>query len=304
MPFFSVIIPTYNRAHIIKRAIQSVLVQTFTDFEIIVVDDGSTDDTEKRVHEFRDTRIKYLFQPNAGVCSARNYGITASQSKFLCFLDSDDSVLSDWLDSFHDAITSGDYDLVFCDMRICYSDASQKSIRALYPYRNNAYDDHGLFLAGTFAIRKTVIDVIGGFDENIHFGEFTELGFRCRKLQLSRYFTQKEGLIYYKSTDGGAGDQQNRIHSHLYLLNKHAWYFKEYPHALRLYLQNIAVGSARLGKWNIARKFFLRAYWVEPWKLKTLVRFCIACIPILAHRIWVRHRTLKKAALPLVIRSL
>jgi glycosyltransferase involved in cell wall biosynthesis len=72
MPTISVIIPTYNRAHLIGASIASVLAQTYTDFELIVVDDGSTDDTEQQVHGFNDPRITYINQENKGRSHARN----------------------------------------------------------------------------------------------------------------------------------------------------------------------------------------------------------------------------------------
>ena len=89
MPFFSIIIPVYNRYHLVRRAIDSVLGQTFRDHEIIVVDDGSTDETPRIEEEYRG-RIRYIRQGNRGVSAARNTGIDASRSARIAFLDSDD----------------------------------------------------------------------------------------------------------------------------------------------------------------------------------------------------------------------
>ena len=89
-PVVTVVIPTYNRAHLITRALRSVLAQTFTDFEIIVVDDGSTDDTETVVISLDDARVHYYRQPNAGASAARNYGMREAKGEFIAFLDSDD----------------------------------------------------------------------------------------------------------------------------------------------------------------------------------------------------------------------
>ena len=90
----SVIIPTYNRAHLVGRAIRSVLNQTYQDFEIIVVDDCSTDNTEEIVKGFNDHRIRYMrHDRNRGGSAARNTGIKASQGKYIAFLDSDDERL-------------------------------------------------------------------------------------------------------------------------------------------------------------------------------------------------------------------
>jgi O-antigen biosynthesis protein len=90
-PTVSVIIPTYQRGHCVVRAIESALAQTFTDLEVIVVDDGSTDDTEAQVTSIGDPRVRYMpSEDNAGVAVARNRGMRESRGRFLAFLDSDD----------------------------------------------------------------------------------------------------------------------------------------------------------------------------------------------------------------------
>ena len=91
MPLVSVVIPTYNRAERLKRALESVFNQTFTDFEIIVVDDGSQDNTEEVIKNMQNPRIRFIKHPrNLGVSAARNTGIKAATGKFIAFLDSDD----------------------------------------------------------------------------------------------------------------------------------------------------------------------------------------------------------------------
>lgn len=89
MPMISVIIPTFNYAEFISDAIDSVLAQTFKDFEIIVVDDGSTDNTKDILNKYSDN-IKYYYQDNKGPASARNLGIKNAIGSYICFLDSDD----------------------------------------------------------------------------------------------------------------------------------------------------------------------------------------------------------------------
>lgn len=89
-PFFSVIIPTYNRADFIGKTIASVLNQEFEGFELIIVDDGSTDNTKEVVAKFKDSRISYLKKENAERGAARNFGAKKANGKYLNFLDSDD----------------------------------------------------------------------------------------------------------------------------------------------------------------------------------------------------------------------
>src|SRR5262249_11174136 len=88
MPKVSVLIPTYNRRDFVREAIASVLAQTYRDFELLVIDDGSDDDTATIVQEFDG--VRYVFQPNRGVSAARNCGMTLSTGALLAFLDSDD----------------------------------------------------------------------------------------------------------------------------------------------------------------------------------------------------------------------
>lgn len=100
--YFSIITPTYNRARLLKEAAESVLSQTFSDFEFIIVDDASTDDTETLVSSFKDPRIKYIRNTeNLERGASRNKGILTATGKYICFLDSDDYFSADHLSTFH-----------------------------------------------------------------------------------------------------------------------------------------------------------------------------------------------------------
>lgn len=100
-PFFSIIIPSYNRAASISKAVNSVLAQTFTNWELLVVDDGSTDTTADVIKGFADSRIRYIYQQNAERSAARNNGIKQANGRYICFLDSDDYYLPNHLESFY-----------------------------------------------------------------------------------------------------------------------------------------------------------------------------------------------------------
>lgn len=99
-PFFSIILPTYNRWHLLPRAINSVINQSFKDFELIICDDGSTDETPRLLKKnFSDPRIKYFYLKHKGVSHARNFGISQSKGQYIAFLDSDDEYLNNHLSS-------------------------------------------------------------------------------------------------------------------------------------------------------------------------------------------------------------
>ena len=103
-PLFSIIIPTYNRAHRIKQTVQSVLTQEFAEFELIVVDDGSTDHTEEVVCGIQDKRLRYLKKANGERGAARNYGIRRSSGAYVTFLDSDDRLYPNYFSAAKDFI--------------------------------------------------------------------------------------------------------------------------------------------------------------------------------------------------------
>ena len=94
MPFFSIITPTYNRAEFITNAINSVINQSFTNWEYLIIDDGSTDNTQSIIQLFSDNRIRYHYQKNKERSAARNTGIKLAKGRFICFLDSDDYYLN------------------------------------------------------------------------------------------------------------------------------------------------------------------------------------------------------------------
>lgn len=96
-PEVSVVIPTFNRASLVLEAVESVFRQTFKDYELIVVDDGSTDGTQEILRPY-ETRLGYLFQENRGVSAARNAGIERARGRWVAFLDSDDLWLSEKLE--------------------------------------------------------------------------------------------------------------------------------------------------------------------------------------------------------------
>lgn len=103
---FSIVLPTYNRKHMIQKAINSVLEQSYSNWELIIIDDGSNDDTNEFIQTYNDPRIKYHYQDNQGKGPARNLGVEKAIGQYICFLDSDDSYLPNHLSSFYQGINA------------------------------------------------------------------------------------------------------------------------------------------------------------------------------------------------------
>jgi glycosyltransferase involved in cell wall biosynthesis len=130
-PFFSIIIPTFNRAHLILKTINCVLAQTFADFELILIDDASTDDTASVVHEINDSRIRYIKNDiNLERSASRNKGIDLAQGEFICFCDSDDHWKLEHLAIIRKAIEENKFQdaFYFTGMTWCFPDSKQEVI--------------------------------------------------------------------------------------------------------------------------------------------------------------------------------
>ncbi|TNF06006.1 MAG: glycosyltransferase family 2 protein, partial [Deltaproteobacteria bacterium] len=136
MPFFSIILPTYNRAHFLPKAIESVLAQTFEDWELVIVDDGSIDNTKEVVDSYRDPRIVYFYQLNQERSVARNNGISQAKGDYICFLDSDDYYLPGKLKNLSEQIKFYDKAVLLFDGLL--SDVNGQLNRLPFPVKNEA----------------------------------------------------------------------------------------------------------------------------------------------------------------------
>ena len=169
--FFSIIIPTYNREDLIEEAVKSVIQQTFLDWELIIIDDGSTDGTKEVVEPYlKDKRVKYLFQKNAERSAARNNGIGKSKGKYICFLDSDDTFISNHLLVFYDLILNDSSKNEFL-----YSLKTGDT----FTQRENKFEE--VFLSNIHSqqvcIKRTLFET-NKYNPNINIGEDKELWMR------------------------------------------------------------------------------------------------------------------------------
>ncbi|MEW6534158.1 MAG: glycosyltransferase family A protein [Candidatus Auribacterota bacterium] len=129
--YISIIIPLYNRAGLIGRAIKSVLRQTHVNFELLIVDDGSADEPASTIQSFADERIRYIRQPHGGVSAARNRGVTESRYPLIAFLDSDDEWLPNKLERQYTLMRDNNA------VRICYTGESWIRNGNPFPHRKS-----------------------------------------------------------------------------------------------------------------------------------------------------------------------
>ena len=176
-PPITVVIPTRNRPVETVRAIRSVLDQDESDFSLLVVDDGSTDDTADVLATLDDPRLRVLRQPHAGVSAARNHGVDAARSDYVTFLDSDDVALDGWLREFSARIESG-VDLFSCAVEYVSEQTGETETVAPASCGPAYGDVCALFQAGAYMLRRHLFTAAGGFPEGLRFGENSDLGMR------------------------------------------------------------------------------------------------------------------------------
>jgi len=186
MAFFSVIIPLYNKENFIENTIQSVLSQTFADFEVLVINDGSTDKSEEKVLQFKNSRIQYYSKENEGVSIARNFGIEKAQSDYITFLDADDYWYPDFLKVMHEYCTQFIKQKVFA--AAIEIETSKKIFPAQYSIEKTAdFEFVNYFKASKketvictscAVFNKKVFEKVGVFDPKIKSGQDTDLWIR------------------------------------------------------------------------------------------------------------------------------
>jgi len=201
VPFFSVVVPTFNRWPLVGDAIDSVLAQTFESFELIVVDDGSTDDSARHIEKQFEGRARIIRQTNKGVSSARNTGITAAKADWIAFLDSDDLWAPEKLERQQKAIIDDPA------IRILHTDEIwERGGRRVNPgkkhFKTGSSDDTAdllfnrslaicLISPSSVAVHSEVFEAVGLFDESLPVCEDYDMWLRMMVSWQIHYLSEK-----------------------------------------------------------------------------------------------------------------
>lgn len=201
----SVIIPTYNSEKLLLLAVQSVLNQTYGDFEIIIIDDGSTDNTKQALGQFKDERIKYIYQENAGPAVARNKGINLAKGEYVAFLDADDKWVPEKLEIQINVFKENkDIGLVYSAIDMEVESFQEREIER---HKNcKTKEDlvkHLLFnaigIVPSIIVKKDILNQAGLFDANLRLGEDWDLWIRIACLT-NFYYVDKVLVIAFRPT--------------------------------------------------------------------------------------------------------
>lgn len=203
MPTVSVIIPAYNVAPFIAETLESLFAQSYQDFEAILVNDGSTDDTEARIAPYRD-RLVYIRQPNSGVMAARNAGLRAARGRYIALLDSDDLLLPRFLEVLVGMLESDP------NLSVAYPNARYfgwprhdgKLHQDVFPVAEPVTFDRVMrrecYIFGLLVFRREVIEAVGGYDESLagQGAEDFELWLRMLRRGYQFRFTREVLALY------------------------------------------------------------------------------------------------------------
>lgn len=268
----SFVIPTFNKVSSLGYAIESILLQKALKWELIVIDDGSTDETSKEVKKFlSDDRIKYYYQENQGVSVARNRGASLAKGEYLIFLDSDDIFLSD-LTSELKNVNFENYDLIFWQVKkIVNGVVSVSKPRKLGKLYN---DLTGTFLAGSVCYKTSLFQQAGGYDPKITFGENYELGLRISQQEnLKIKYIDQPFLQYTINTENRSSNSiSNRLGSSIYQYKKHKKVYELDPKANAEMNYIIGYTLEKSNKRSAALKMYKNALCCMPWKVKPVLK--------------------------------
>ena len=243
MPFFSVVIPVYNKANFLAKTLQSVIDQKFKDFEIIIVNDGSTDKSLEVIKQFKDSRVQVYNQKNKGASMARNYGVAQAQSKWIALLDADDIWHDNHLKEIYNTIQKlpeADVVSTAYQIELHYNFVKQPAYSKPKPKAINYIDDYfayslidPLFWTSTLAFKKSCFLETGGFDPILKTGQDLDLIIRFA-LKYELGYNPVVTLSYKRYTENNLSSQVNLQEKSKYI-EKHKKAEKTNP-SLKYYL--------------------------------------------------------------------
>jgi len=204
MAFFTIIIPLYNKATFLKETIKSVFQQTFTDFEIIIINDGSTDHSLEIAKSYQNDKVKIYSQINQGVSCARNLGIEKSTTEYCCFLDADDIWKPNHLESLYNLIQNFPEAGLYCNRYEIQINKNQTT-KTVYDFEKSYEGYLSDFFKSSYISRiatssstcipKKIYSEIGGFDSKITNGEDLDFWIRIA-LKYKVVISNQISLIY------------------------------------------------------------------------------------------------------------
>ena len=280
-PLVSVIVTTFNRRELARRAVKSVLSQTYENFECIVVDDRSTDGTLDNLMDLaqNDERVRLISHiENRHLSKSRNTGIFVSSGEFVAFLDDDDEWLSSKIEKQIELIknSSSELGLVYCWMN--YYDGNSKKIKERHPNHrgfifSKVLESQPLGNGSTFLVKKNVFEDVGYFDEDLKRGIDGDFIRRlCYKYKvdfvpavLVKYYTDHGNVRITREDRSGI---LNAIESESLKLDKFKNELMSFPKQKANIIASIGLLNLKLNNWSEGKNYFIKAIRIYPFSSK------------------------------------
>jgi len=266
----SIIVPCYNQAHYLDESLQSLFDQTYTNWECIIVNDGSLDTTEPiaKQWEARDSRFVYLYKENGGVSSARNLGITTATADFILTLDADDKYDPSFLEKAMPVLVNNPEIGIVSSWGRYFTDEKQLHVFKSIATSVTDFLFHNAAI-GTSLFRKKCWESVGGYDENPENG-YEDWEFYLRVCALGwKVYIMEEVLFYYRQSNSSRSAGMNRKHNqtqkYIYLKNK-AIYWAHYESLIDQFLTASDLEKAEINKFRNTIDYRLGATLLKPFR--------------------------------------
>ena len=278
-PLISVVVPSYNRAGLIGRTVTSVLAQTLDRFELIIVDDGSTDETLAVLAGFSDPRIAVFQQPNRGAPVARNAGVAMARSPLIAFQDSDDEWQPGLLSAHVEALATAD--VAFCQLEQVYGTA-----RSLYPPTawQLSEDVYAQLLGSshistqTLAMTRAIFQRVGGFDPAMPRLQDWDLVLRLAEAGARFHYIAEPLATAHDSPDSLTRSVEKGIIARRRLIEKHGPALLRQPQVLAFHHHVMGSQLRRLGRFGEAKAQFAMALRLAPGQWRSAAQWLLAAV--------------------------
>ena len=295
-PFFSVVVPTYNCADLLARALSSIFGQTFQNFEVIVIDNASTDHTGRVLESIDDNRLSVIdVQNNGNIANSRNLGIQKARGDWIAFLDSDDNWLPEKLETIHAAICGTPGIVLLCHDEWIVVDGVKKSKNRYQPKISNVHESLIFFgnclSTSAVTLRKDIANKTDGFSERRDFISVEDYEYWIRLARTGEYrFINKVLGEYHIHGSNVTKNIENHALAYISVAEHHLdLWRKEHPGSdkkVKRRRAQVWAEAAHLflkeGDFSEARKYATRALSFDPfgWKSWAIIGLSIMHIPI------------------------
>ncbi|MFA5938156.1 MAG: glycosyltransferase family 2 protein [Sinimarinibacterium sp.] len=275
-PLVSVIVPTYNRAQLLRRSVMSVLAQTYRNFELLVIDDCSPDDTPKIMSEFSDSRIRYIrLEKNQRAARARNIGIEMARGDLIAFHDDDDVWLIEKLEHQVAAMREAPADVglnISAYLRYFSDHVEYVGGRSRFDamdFRKGPLHGFALIATPAWLVRRECLQRSGGFDPGLRSWDDWELAYRLSKV--CRFSHLEEPLYIQDRATGGAMWKNKAVYASdmRIILDKHGADWRDQPRVLAACYQLAGRFEAQYGDPAQARRWLRQSLSLNPSRWRT-----------------------------------